>query len=298
MKNLLYLFCFLLPVFGYGQSKQNLSELLWSRVNTCYSIYEEMGEYDHADMEKMDDTENGYLYISVSWAPCGCSCSSCVGAYKTASGEYTILQSDTEACSWKRKISSNRDFTEILPEGFGINSFISEPITEKMKQPVFFLDFEIPRQGTDTKLKLELVPFGLKAKGDDLLCYEYKEEESFRNCTSISRIKDIVEDIKDIKSLGFLLLGKFDMISEYDNSIISEAIGTDDSRFKTKVELQKSLIELWQIYQIYQNLEATVILLAWDKQNARFFIKEKSGKPEKIYFKDFLINNTYWSPTC
>jgi hypothetical protein len=298
MKYLLGFLLILYPVFGNSQTAKPLSEILWNRVNKCYSMFEDMDDDGIPDFYKIDDSKNGYLKIWGGWPTCGCSCTSIIGAYKNSSGEFDILQFDEVICSWEKKISSNKALIEILPDGFGINSFILKELQEYTDNPIFFVSIEIPHLSTDTKIKLELIPFGLRPEGKGLLCYEYKELEGFSNCKSLLNIEDIAKNCQDNKTLDYIMNGEFEKISQIDNAVVFKEIGNDYSSFKSKEELQYSLIELHQIYKSYQLLEATEIMLGWDRQTSRFFIKEKSGKPENLSFKEFLINNEYWSPMC
>lgn len=298
MNHIIKIFLFFISLSAYGQTTNSLSKILWSRVQTCYSMFEDMDDDGIPDFESIDDSKNGYLKISGGWPTCGCSCSSTVGAYKNEAGRYIILQSDKALCSWERKVSSNTDLKEILPDDFGINSFISGEISEKFANPIFLVDFEIPRIGTDTKLTIELVPFGLRPDGNELLCFEYKEKERYNNCKSIHRIGDIAEDIQEIGTLDYLLTGDFDKISQADNVVIEKAIGDDDSRFQSKEEIQQYLRELKKAYKVYILIESTELTLGWNRQDSRFFIKEKGNKPNRLTFKDFLIKNKYWGPVC
>jgi len=203
-----YLFLFLLifiPVLGYGQTTNSLSEMLWNRaINRCSIEVEDGG--------MVDDSTNGYLAI-----PGGgdgmCGCSVIVGAYKNNSDEYIFLQFDEGHCNWSKVISSNKNLVEILPEGFGINDFISQPISYKINHPIFFAKFEIPRVGTDTKVKLQVIPFGLKQKGRSLLCYGYWQEGAWpaTNCKNLSSIQRVAWKIQDGKTLDYLFRLAFKM---------------------------------------------------------------------------------------
>lgn len=132
MTKILSIFLIILPLLGHGQTQNPLSNILWDRVNHCYSQFEDMDEDGLPDFDKVDDSRNGYLKIWGEWPTCGCGCSSTVGAYKNSQGAYTILQSDQANCSWERKLSSNRELSDILPESFGIQSFSSTPIEETL----------------------------------------------------------------------------------------------------------------------------------------------------------------------
>lgn len=287
-----------IPIGGDSQTKKSLSQMLWDRVSRCHSNFIDEDGDGKPDCKIIDDSKNGYLQISGSWPTCGCSCTSTVGAYIGSTGEYIFLQSDSFSCSFEKKISSSKNLKDILPKDFGIATFISQPIKEKVNYPIFFVNFEIPRYGTDTKVTIELVPFGLKPDGNDLICFEYRQKEKPKNYTYIYRIADIARSMKDTNTLDYIMKGSFDKISAKDKSTVADAIGNDESRFKSQKDLQNAVSELWKIYSIYQNLEATEVTLGWSKQDSRFFIKGKKGKPAKTSFKDFLINNTFLSLRC
>jgi hypothetical protein len=297
MKYLLLFFIFLMLLPGTHQA-QSLSEALWSRVNICYSNFEDMDEDGQPDFNKIDDARNGYLQISGSWPTCGCSCSATVGAYRNSQREYVILQSESASCSWEKSTTSNRNIRDILPEKFGIHHFSSELIEPRPDQPVFFLDVEIPRVGTDTRARLELVPFGLKPAGEGALCFEYREEESFSNCNFLYGILDIARKISSDETLNHILSGEFEQIPAKDRVVINEMIGSSSNQFATPAALQQSLIALKEIFDLYQSLDSLEIILGWDRTKSRFYIKEKIARPPKASFQEFLINNTYWSPAC
>jgi hypothetical protein len=98
--------------------------------------------------------------------------------------------------------------------------------------------------------------------------------------------------------LDLLVSGDFEKISQLDNHLINDAIGDDDSRFKSKEEISLYIKELKQIFEIYLMLGSTELTLGWNKLESRFFIKDKRGKPENCSFRDFLIKNDFWSPMC
>ncbi|MCW3789702.1 hypothetical protein [Plebeiibacterium sediminum] len=295
MKNIFLIILSVIPLLGFGQSQKSLSEILWSRVSHCYSMFEDMDDDGVPDFNKIDDSKNGYLKISGSWPTCGCSCSSTVGAYKNNEGEYIILQSDKELCSWERKISSNKNINEILPIDFGINSFLSEKLEIKYSNPIFFIDVEIPRVGTDTKVKIELVPLGLFPYGDNLICFEYGQNKS---CKSLYLFKDIVNKMTDINTLDYLLAGEFEKINTVDNKLIQKGIGTDDSRFDSLNEMQEYLLRVKKVYDIYCKLETKELILGWNRIESRFYIKRKGECIVQVSFIDFLKSSEYWDWMC
>jgi hypothetical protein len=287
---------FLIPAICFGQKNSSLSEQLWSRVKFCYEMFEDNDEDGKPDFEKIDDSKNGYLKIFGSTPPCGCVCSSTVAAYKSKDGKYTFLQSQSESCTWSKKISSDKNLTSILPVDFGINSFMNTGFEYNTMAPLFFVNFDIPQVGTDTKVKLELVPIGLKPDNDGLICYEYRQNDESDNVRSLRIVQEIATNINDEKTLKYLIDGNFNKISENDGEIIEKAISNGD--LGSIEELQVYLTELKVIFDIYQKLDYTELILGWDRETSKFYIKEKGKKAEKQSFKDFLINASYWSFVC
>lgn len=294
MKKLLIIIIALISITGYSQNTDSLSDLLWNSVHSCYMNFEDMNDDGKPDFDKIDDSKNGYLQISGIWPTCGCGCTSTVGAYKNNKNQYILLQSDYRDCDWYKHTSSNKKIQEVLPENFGINDFLKTDTSISCQRPYFFLDVEIPRIGTDTKIKLELVPFGLYVKGDGLLTYQYIAYQH----KYISGIKTIATNCKNENTLDFLLKSEYDKITKEDMIIINNVVGTDDSRFKSLEEITKYIREIREVYNIYVILENTEFLLGWNREESRFYIKSKGAKPKKISFKEFIIKNEFWGPRC
>lgn len=295
MKHLLSIVLCLIPLLAFTQSKKSLKEILWEKVNPCYSMFEDMDDDGALDFDKIDDARNGYLQISGTWPTCGCSCSSTVGAYKNAQGAYTFLQSDQVVCDWERKISSNRPIKDLLPEGFGIHSFTSAPVEDQLNGSAFFLDFEIRQKGTDTKVQLELIPFGLSVKGDQLIGFEYKQQQPYKR---FQGIREIATNLEKETTIEYLLNGDFEKISPADQQLVQNQITPAGIGFKTLSELREGLVMLENIYEIYNRLETNELTLGWNRTASRFFIKAKGKRIEKISFIDFLLNSPYWDVMC
>lgn len=295
MKNIFFILVVIIPLIGFGQKQETLSDILWSRVNNCYSMFDDMNDDGIPDFNKIDDSKNGYLKISGGWPTCGCSCSSTIGAYKNSEGEFIFLQSDMVLCNWERRISSNKDLKNIFPENFGINNFTSQQTDWKNDYSIFYLDVEIPRIGTDTKVKLELIPFGLFPQGENPICIEYKQEKTNK---SLHGIRNVAKKMSDENTLNYLLNGSFEKISSADNQLISKEIGTDDSRFKSIEEIQEYLLLLKSVYDLSCRLKTNELLLGWNRNESRFFIKGEGDKLPQKSFIEFLIDNKYWSWMC
>lgn len=285
------LYFILLSIIVCGQSKKRLHSLLWNGVQTCYSNFVEQ---DKQDFSIIDDTKNGYLKIFGSYPTCGCFCSATIGAYKNKKGDFTTLQTSSFTCNWSQQISSTKTLEEVLPKGFGIHEFIQDSISSKFESPIFYIDLVIPRKGTDTKMKLTLVPFGLRPKGDGLLCYSY--DESNVNQKPLYKLSDLARNLKQDASLQQILSGNYDTIATADKEQLKKYIGEDG--FTSIDEIRDYLLKLKAVYDVYVNITHEEITLSWNRQTSRFSVKEKSGSPKIVTFRNFLVQQRFWTALC
>jgi hypothetical protein len=146
---------------------------------------------------------------------------------------------------------------------------------------IFYLEVEIPRIGTDTKVRLELIPFGLLPQGENLVCFEYKQEKPYK---SLNGIRDLAKEMSDENTIDYLLNGSFDKILSLDNQLISKEIGTDDSRFKSIEEMREYLLRLKSVYDLYCTLKTNELILGWNRNESRFFIKGEGARLSQMSF--------------
>ncbi len=287
----------------HTQTTKSLSKQLWENAQSCYSELTNALDEGEKIMngEIIDDSKNGYLKVSGSAPPCGCTCSSTVGAYRQSNGTYTLLTEEKWGCSWTTKIASNRELASVFPENLGITTFIPKAnIGLDNEYALFYLDIEIPRKGTDTKLTINPIPFGIYKKSNTVLSFEFSENtaKGYNTYTLLYRIKTITKTIENEQTLEFIADGQFGKISENDRKIIEKNIGQDDSQFKSYDELKEYISELKLIYDYYSLIEHETIILGWNREKGRFFIKEKGNHAKSKSFKEFLIENEYWAAVC
>ena len=291
---------FVLPHIVVCQNKANLEKQLWERVQNCYSLFEP-NEDGILEYNKIDDSKNGYLRVWGSFPTCGCTCSSTIGAYKDTNGIYTFLQKEEFLCEYRKSISSNKDLGKILPENFGIHTFLKEELNISSDYAVFFLDVEIPRFGTDTKFTLRLIPFGiLQEQKNSVISYSYSQENENTSAQYIKEIEYMANKIIDDSTLTYLLKKNYESIHIDDRKFIENALVGQDSMgyFDSFDELSEKLNILKNAYDIYSQLDFMSVLMQWDKEKARFEIKSKSDEPKTMTFKEFLLENVYWTPIC
>ncbi len=275
----------------------SLKQMLWDRVNPCYSMFEDMDEDGKPDYDELiDDSQNGYLKVSGSYPTCGCACSSTVGAYKDIKGVYTFLQTDTWSCEQTESFSASRPMEQVLPENFGLQMFIPGYTNSgKSERAVFYLKVEIPRYGTDTKVSLELVPFGINMISSNPIVYEFNTHDANFKYTSIS---NMVQELKDSESPSYLLEGSYEKINSIDKTIVKEMIGEEYDEFETMNEITECLKEMHRAFELYIKINTREMVMGWDKTKARFFVKEKKTPVVPISFMEFIQNCKYWGPAC
>lgn len=283
----------------YGQENKKLSEALWERAQNCYSMFEdsdEDGTVDYAEI--IDDSKNGYLKVSGSYPTCGCTCESTISAYKTNVDGYVFVEKNSWNCSWRKAITSSESLKEIFPFDFEADGFFSKNIENATQNATFYIDIEIPRKGTDTKVTIKMIPFGLHIKSAKNIEFAYSEELGYSNVSHYpSHIFKIVKDLQDTETLDHLLNSRFDEISNRDMKLINESIN-DKNYFKNKVELVQYLKELKCKYDLYTKIKHESLVLGWNREKGTFYIKEKGVSPKKISFLDFLKTGDYWSALC
>lgn len=164
-----------------------------------------------------------------------------------------------------------------------------------MKKPeqnaTFYIDLEIPRKGTDTKATIKLIPFGLNIRSKKNIEFTYSERNG--NPKSLYYISKIVSEIKNTKTLKYILSNEFDKVSNYDIKLINKLI--NDSNY-SKSDLVHHLKELKRKYDLYTQIKHQMLVLGWDQEKGTFYIKEKVETIKEISFLEFLKKREYWSP--
>ncbi|MCQ2236394.1 MAG: hypothetical protein MJZ18_05265 [Bacteroidales bacterium] len=270
-------------------SAQSLKDNLFNIVNNCYNTWK--GEEFEEDGEKYEfgkieyDIPNGYVETSGSWPTCGCGCEAKAAAFKDAQGEYTYVVYEEFDCNDYGASFSNKDIIDIMPEGFGLETFAGHPVVDKPDEYSFQATFDIPRSGTDMDVHLRILPLGSVPNDMNGL--------TFVTTSKLEMIYDVRSIAKKVDNTTLLLAvyGKFDKIPSEHKKIILDYYSSMDTFMTLVAKLKK-------IYDIYQSLDCLDIKLKWNRQTARFEIKSKDGKPRKCSFKEFLTWFAYASYRC
>lgn len=299
----LYTVLILLAPFLVGAQNSDIEKFLWDILGGPFDQEFLDEEYMTVDF----DARNGYASISGGGPPCDCDSTTIIAAFKDANGEFTSLENYEASCSWTNYTRSNRGLENILPLGLDINTFIKNTDDIDLSYPIFYLFMEIPRYGTDVKAHIKLVPFGIRYRGDSLLCYEYSErewddetEDTIRYGWDRSTMGTLARQIQDQQTYDHILTGDYNKITGSDKEYLLKHFSDKKGniQFKKKEELIRDYHELQEIYKAYQKLEVMELVLSWDRNNARFIIKQQNGKPKDITFLEFLKEVEFHGIRC
>jgi len=279
--------------------KKSLSDILWEEIGGRIDISQDNdGQY-----EITDDTKNGYLKIAFTEDGCGCYYETAIGAYKNSIGKYTTLKMDWDGCGWRKTLSSNTDLNLMLPEDFGLHTFLpkSKETEYQITSAVFYLEAEIPKKGTDTRFDLAYIPFGLHMDPTDhVLVHEYKQlnEHGGTNYMYSGELNAMLQKISDSNTLECILEKSTDDIVPSDKKLVEKLLGKDKS-YAGIEELAAQIHQLKTIYEISKDIEYKSVMLGWDRDKARFFIKEKikNDSPE-LSFLEFVRRLPFLMAVC
>jgi hypothetical protein len=287
----------ILWLFVISTNAQTLHDQMWKFAGDCRESIKNPDFEDNTYDSLVDDSKNGYLFLRGSWPTCGCSCENTIGAYKKKDNTYILLKKEIWTCSWKNGLYSNVDLAKILPAGFGLKSFTEKGDVPKVvfNDGQFYFDVEIPHVGTETKLEIKLIPFGINAKCPGGLCYSFEEQSG--QTKYLQYLKEFVNKVKSNESLMLILANRSKEMDATDLKLLNSIIKNSGENYNM-AELEMDLKNIFFIYKTWQKLYYTTVILKWDRESGRFIIKEKKGQILKLDFLEFLKNAPWYSPAC
>lgn len=278
----------------------SLADMLWAEAG---------GRLLHRDTDEKsrttitDDAANGYLRVFYEDEGCGCPFDTTVAAYKKADGEFTILKTYWDGCGNQRTFSANTDLASVLPEDFGLQTFVPNSMEKAydIDSAVFYLNVELPRNGTDTKIDLSYIPFGLQVEPtDQVLAHSYarKADENGSNSVYMEEIQDMFRKLSDEKTILHILNGGAEKITEGDKGIVKCLYG-EGNRYRSIAELSVPIAELRAIYETSKDVEYKSVILGWNRETSRFYVKKKikNNAPERS-FLEFVRQFPFLMAVC
>lgn len=289
MKNIITLLLFL--GLTVNVSAQSMKESLFNMVSRCYQAWKSEGEgtnivkngeeNEYGSIEY--DIPNGYVRTSGGWPTCGCGCEAKAAAFKDAKGKYTYVKYEEWDCVDYGVSVASRKLEEILPEGFGIETFVGYPV-ESLDKYSFQAKFIVPMVGTEMDVNLSVLPFGSVPNNINGLTFETTAQ--INSTPALDCVRSISYD-KKIDNNTYLLLadGKYDKIPADQKEIIDKELTVNKI---SKHELCMCMMDLKEMYDIYESMECHSVRLKWNRQTARFEIKSRGGKAPSCTFENFI----------
>jgi len=295
-------FILLLCIVYQGQA-QKLEKLLWDNVKDCNEAIktsmeeEDMPEDEEDIYETLEyDIKNGFLHISGSWPTCGCGCDATVAGFKDSEGDYTMIKYEVWNCDEKFGIYASRKIEDVMPEDFGFATFTEDGKEVEMDGNSYFhLSAVVPQKGTDLKVKINLFPLGMAGKSKNGLSYNTQKVKVREK--SLYVMSDVIEKLEKDAQLDSMVQNKYESLPENILHEIDSKIG-DRKEYKSRKAFHETLLFLHGYYKAYSKLKYTDMVLAWDKDLAKFTVKSKSGYVKKMTFLQFLKTVDYYSPVC
>lgn len=289
MKNIITLLLFL--GLTVNVSAQSMKESLFNMVSRCYQAWKSEGEgtnivkngeeNEYGSIEY--DIPNGFVRTSGGWPTCGCGCEAKAAAFKDAKGKYTYVKYEEWDCVDYGVSVASRKLEEILPEGFGIETFVGYPVESPDKYS-FQAKFIVPMVGTEMDVNLSVLPFGSVPNNINGLTFETTAQ--INSTPALDCVRTISYD-KKIDNNTYLLLaeGKYDKIPADQREIIDKELTVNKI---SKHELCMCMMDLKEMYDIYESMECHSVRLKWNRQTARFEIKSRGGKAPSCTFENFI----------
>lgn len=277
-----------------NSNAQNLEQKMMDQLGPCAETLWEEGE----DYYTLKDAyaKNGYLSISGGWPTCGCGCNATVAAFRDAQKNYTFLRWEEWDCAQEFGSYSSRKMEDILPRDFSLNAFVSEDrkAIEFNAKSYFYLELELPIHGTDIPVKLKPLPLGMLGNSKNGMVYNTQSVEvTDHAAANLRKIANTLETEAQLNLLKTNSLEKLPTgLQEQINKILKQHYEYTWDAFYLL------LMQSYDAYLIYNQLDYEEAVLGWDRENARFFLKSKAKKTVKKTFLEFLRTAKTYEIIC
>lgn len=201
---------------------------------------------------------------------------------------------EEDGCNWRKNLSARPRLNSILPKNFELPEFLTEEAkktyTDNNSFPIFYLEVDIPHEGTDTKVHLAYIPFGARLSNrNDVLAltgYSKLNNEGKSNYTYSGDLYQFLINIHDEETLNSILKGNFTNINSIDYDLAEKIVGKD-KLYASMENLATDLRNLQIIYRYSKQIAFKTIIFGWDAENAKFYIKEKikNDDPEQSFLE-------------
>lgn len=297
MKSFLLTIC-LLFIQNLLAQKSTLADILWEEAGGRIDLNKNHG----GAYEITDDAANGYLKVAFTEEGCGCYYETTVAAFKDAKGKYTTLKTYWDGCGNQKSFNSNQSLASILPENLGLHTFWPEAESDRDNdyQMLLYLEVSIPKKGADTQIDIEYVPYGIRAKSEDrILSFSgYGQSNTNSNFGYHSQLRETILEFTDKNTFTYVVNSDQNKINAVDKQSISKLYGSEKT-IKDFENLSALFQTLNNYYSVSKYITCKSIIMGWDREKARFYIKEKikNDAPEQS-FLEFLQQLPFLMAVC
>jgi len=241
---------------------------------------------------------NGFAQIAGRYPTCGCSCSATGAAFRVADGSYRFLGREEWDCESTRGLTGE-DWGRVLPADLRSKLL---PKAGMGKAPaVAFLDTTLPQKGTDTTLRLAMLPIGMEMSCPGRICDRMSPSDATtRDLQSPASVLDRLikagMPAEDLKTLG---RNGPASLSALGQAIAVEVISKDDQdrdREEQLLKLQAYLSIALKRWEWVRQLAWSELALRWNREKGVFEVDQARSKPSELKtFLDYLqVVEGFW----
>ena len=240
------------------------------------------------------DPENGFLHVDSGPIHDGCGCTNVITAAAYGrSDDYVVIERHTGSCGPDIEMRASVPLEKLLPPEIVPEFFYQPGETPDRTRAYFYLDLEIPRESTDTRLTLKPSFINDVPGSWASLSFSPLSEESHGHYFWDKMFIESKTDW-DMYRHSYLAPNRASI------DFWSPAVIFHDHAGKPALSPEQTdqvFTHLLNFYKEYRKLKYQSIILGWDRDKGKFFIKEKIEVPPKT-FLDFLRGLPYYSPSC
>ena len=156
----------------------------------------------------------------------------------------------------------------------------------------FYVAIRIPKKGTITRVRLNMVPIGMHIKGAPVV-FSYSEIGS--EPKSLLYIQRLVNELKNKNTLQSSLDSDFEKIDKTDQTIIKQLLAAEEKDFNS---LTLDLSYVKRKYDLYKQVQFSSVTLDWNRKMGKFYVLEKHKVDSIISFKEFILKIKFWTAIC
>ena len=250
-----------------------------------------------AEFDTFDDTPEvyrlepgyGFAVIQGSYPTCGCSCSITAAAYQVADGSHRFLGREEWDCASTRGLTGP-DWSQVLPSG--LRSRLLPKAAKEPAPAVAVLDAQLPHKGTDTTLRLAMIPIGMEVSCPGRLCDRVSASKGtmqylYFEGQVVAQLIEAGLSSADLEAFG---RSGSTSLSDAGQAIVGKVIRPQTpDRDETLRKVQNYLAIALERWVWVQQLTSTALTLGWNRDQGAFEVAASQSTSAGIKtFLDYL----------